>query len=69
MRCQIDAMEHLITDVTFTLNLATAANLDSKPRSRDWLSLPTLLSLLSVVTAGIVLYVFLAIEPPTVQPF
>ena len=67
MATQIEDQETLIEQLK--AKLAAAANLDSKPRSQGWLSLPTLLSLRCVITAGIVLYLFLAIEPPAVKPF
>ena len=46
--------------------LAAAPTLGSRPKNS--LSLPTLLSLLCILAAIVVLYLFLAVEPPAVVP-
>lgn len=67
MTTQIEEQETLIEQLK--AKLADATNLDSKPRSHGLFSLPTFVSLLCVLAAVLVLYLFLAIEPPAVKPF
>ena len=67
MTAQIKDQEALIDQLS--ARLAAAPTVGSRPKNP--LSLPTLLSLLSllcILAAIVVLYFFLAIEPPAVVP-
>ena len=64
MTGQIKDQEALIDQLR--ARLAAPPTLGSRPKNS--LSLPTLLSLLCILAAIVVLYLFLAVEPPAVVP-
>ena len=64
MTAKIKDQEALIDQLR--ARLAAAPTVGSRPKNP--LSLPTLLSLLCILAAIVVLYLFLAIEPPAVVP-